>query len=191
MNSNMIRPKCHTEDLLLSVTRNCQTLIEQTHTRPGETLEYRMIEPRETFHFSPPIQFNGDWMIGLTDLEVYNSIFNITTTNNKFEIYDFPDEKFGGISYEKIRDDIEKDLEFSHIAATDLQDDIVGPINFKGHREQATKRMEDVRYINILSDCPSSVSQDFESYLRTEIDLVEDDLRLVLDEYNSSFIIYE
>ena len=191
MNSNMIRPKCQTEDLLLSVTKKCQTLIEQTHTRPEETLEYRMIKPRETFHFSPPNQFNGDWMIGLTDLRVYNSIFNITTTNNKFEIYDFPDKKFGGISYEKIRDDIEKDLEISHIAATDLQDDIVGPINFKEHREQVTKRMEDVRYMNILSDCPSSVSQDFESYLRTEIDLVEDDIRLVLDEYNSSFIIYE
>ena len=33
--------------------------------------------------------------------------------------------------------------------------------------------------------------QYFESFLRTEIDLVEDDNRLVLDEYISSFIIYE
>ena len=33
--------------------------------------------------------------------------------------------------------------------------------------------------------------QNFESYLRTEIDLVEDDIKLVLDEYNSSFITYE
>ena len=33
--------------------------------------------------------------------------------------------------------------------------------------------------------------QDFESYLRTEADLVEDDIKLVLDEYNSSFITYE
>ena len=36
-----------------------------------------------------------------------------------------------------------------------------------------------------------SVFQDFESYLRTEVDLVEDDIKLVLDEYNSSFITYE
>ena len=43
----------------------------------------------------------------------------------------------------------------------------------------------------ILS-CPSgSVFQDFESFLRTEADLVEDDIKLVLDEYNSSFITYE
>ena len=33
--------------------------------------------------------------------------------------------------------------------------------------------------------------QDFESFLRTEIDLVEDDIKLVLDENNSSFITYE
>ena len=33
--------------------------------------------------------------------------------------------------------------------------------------------------------------QDFGSFLRTEVDLVEDDIKLVLDEYNSSFITYE
>ena len=33
--------------------------------------------------------------------------------------------------------------------------------------------------------------QDFESFPRTEVDLVEDDVRSVLDEYKSSFITYE
>ena len=33
--------------------------------------------------------------------------------------------------------------------------------------------------------------QDFESFLRTQIDLVEDDIKLVSDEYNSSFITYD
>ena len=33
--------------------------------------------------------------------------------------------------------------------------------------------------------------QDFESFLRIQIDLIEDDVELVLDEYNSSFITYE
>ena len=32
----------------------------------------------------------------------------------------------------------------------------------------------------------SSVFQDFESFLGTEIDLIEDDFRLVLDEYSST-----
>ena len=37
-----------------------------------------MIEPKEIFHFKPPIQTKGDWMIGILRLEVYNSIFNLT-----------------------------------------------------------------------------------------------------------------
>ena len=40
----------------------------------------------------------------------------------------------------------------------------------------------------ILSVYVSSILKDFESFLKTEVDLVEDDNRLVLDEYNSSFI---
>ena len=87
-----------------------------------------MIKPREKLHFKPPIQIQGDWMIGLTDLEVYNSIHNITDENNKFELYKFPDDKAGGVTYEKVRDEIEKDLDLSDITASDLQDDIIAPI---------------------------------------------------------------
>ena len=42
-----------------------------------------MIKPRATFHFNEPNHIKGDWMIGLIDLEVYNSIFNITEENKK------------------------------------------------------------------------------------------------------------
>ena len=108
-----------------------------------------MIKPRQTFHFNPPIQINGNWTIGLTDLDVYNSIFNITEENNKFQLYKIPDKKSGGISYTKNKDEIEKDLDISVITATDLQDDIIGPIIFEEYREQVTKRMKDDKYINI------------------------------------------
>ena len=130
-------------------------------------------------------------MIGLTDLEVYNSIFNITEENNKFDLYKFPDDKDGGISYIKVRDEIEKDLDISDITATDLQDDIITPIIIEEYKEQVTKRMKSEQYMNIVAGYVSSVFQDFESYLRTEVDLIEDDINLVLDEYNSSFITYE
>ena len=87
MNLNMIQPKNETEDLLLSITKNCETLIEQTHRKPEETLEFKMMKPRETFHFKPPTHIKADWMLGLSDLEVYNSIFYITDEINKFELY--------------------------------------------------------------------------------------------------------
>ena len=51
--------------------------------------------------------------------------------------------------------------------------------------------MKDEQFMNMLAIYTSSVFQDFESFLRTQIDLIEDDIKLVLDEYNSSFITYE
>ena len=51
----MIRPKNETEDLLLPISKNCETLVHQTHTRPQETLEFKPSEPRKTFHFNPLI----------------------------------------------------------------------------------------------------------------------------------------
>ena len=191
MNLNLIRPKNETEDLLLSITKNCETSIEQTHRKSEETLEFKLIKPGKIFHFAPPVQIKGDWMIGLTDLEVYNSIFNITERNNKLQLYNFPEEKAGGVSYTKVRDEIERDMDIPDITATDLQDDITGPIIIEEYREQVTKIMKDEQYMNILSIYTSSKFQDFKSLLRTQIDFIEDDIKLVLDEYNSSFINHE
>ena len=108
----MIQPKNQTEDLLLSITKNCETLIKQTHRKAEDTLECKMSKPRETFHFSQPIQIQGDWMIGLTDLEVYNSIFNITEENNKFEIYRDTPTKF---QFLDLKDELEEILNIPHI----------------------------------------------------------------------------
>ena len=142
MNLKMIRPKNETEVLLLSITKNCETLIEQTHRKAEETLEFKMIQSKQTFHFKPPIPIEGSWMIGLTDLELYNSVFN-REENNKFDFYIFPDGKPGGVSYEKVKDEIERDLDISGITAGDLQDKILAPSNFKEYRDQVTKRMID------------------------------------------------
>ena len=93
--------------------------------------------------------------------------------------------------HEEVRDEIEKDLENTDITANDLQDDIIGPISFEEYREQVTKRMKHDQYMRILAINVSSIFQDFESFLRTETDLVEDDTSLVLDENISSLITYE
>ena len=41
MNLNMIQPKNETEDLLLSITKNCEKLIEQTHRKSEELLKFK------------------------------------------------------------------------------------------------------------------------------------------------------
>ena len=174
----MIRPKDETEDLLLSITKTCETLIKQTHRKEGETLEFKMTKSRETFHFNPAIQIKGDWIIGITDLQVYN-FFSITEENNEFKLYKFPDLKSGGVSYEKVKDEIERDLDISDITATDLQDEISAPTSFREYRERVTNKMKNDDYLRILAIYVSSIIQDFESFLRTEIDLVEEYIRLV------------
>ena len=82
-------------------------------------------------------------------------------------------------------------MEISDITDTDLQDDIIDPIIIEKYREQVTKRMKDDKYMLILAMYVDSIFQSFECFLRTQIDLVEDDVKLVLDEYNSSFITYK
>ena len=175
MNLLNIRPGNDTEVLLLSITKNCETLIKRTHTRQEETLEFKLTKSREAFHFNPLISAEGSWMIGLTSLEVLNSIFNKTQQNKNFKLYKSLDERNAGVLYEKVRDEIGKDLGVSDITPADLQDDIIAPINFEEYREEVAKRMKNGGYMNILAEYHSSIFPDFESYLRTENDLVEDD----------------
>ena len=83
----MIRPRNETEDLLLSNTKNCEMPFKETHTKLDETLEFKLFKPKQTFSFKPPNSIEGYWIIGLTGLEVYNSLFNITEEINKFVLY--------------------------------------------------------------------------------------------------------
>ena len=56
----MIRPKNETEELLFSVTENCEPLIKKLI---GETLEFKLTQPRETFSIQPPISVGGCWVV--------------------------------------------------------------------------------------------------------------------------------
>ena len=188
MNLNMIRPKNETENLLLSITKNCQTLIKQTHRKAEETLEFKMIKPRETLHFKPPILIEGEWMLGLTDLEVYNSIFNITEENNKFEIYRDMSDKFGFL---ELKDEIEEILDISHIADDHLNDEILGPRIIDEFIKLSNEKKNTDGYMMILLAYANSPFRDFETYLRIVVRLDEKDIQLFLKEYNSHFITYE
>ena len=128
----MIRPRNETEDLSLLIFKNCETLIEQTHRKPEETLEFKKIKPRETFQFKPQIQSKGDWMLGLTNLEVYNSMFNITKENNKFELYT---DTFDEFSFEQLKDELEEILKIPNITDVQLEDEITGPRVIKAYWE--------------------------------------------------------
>ena len=185
MKLNMIRPKNETEDLLLSITKNCETLIEQTHRKAEETLEFKMNKSKETFHFKPPISIEGSWVIGLTDLEIYNSIFNITEENNKFEIYRDTANKFGFL---ELKDELEQILGNSHITIEHLDDEIIGPRIIDEYIKLSNEKKNSDGYMILLLGYSASPFRDFESYLRLVIGLDEEDIQLFLKEYNSHFI---
>ena len=188
MNLNMIRPKNQTEDLLLSITKKCETLIEQTHRKPEEVLEFKMTKPREKFHFTPPMEIKEDWMLGLVDLEVYNSIFNITETNNKFELYRDTSDKFGFL---ELKDELEEILNISHIMNEHLNDEILGPRIIDAFIKLSNEKKKKVGYMILLLGYARSLFRDFESYLRSVVGLDEEDIQLILKEYNSHFITYD
>ena len=75
-------------ELLLVIKKHKDILIEQTKTRPQETLEFKMNKQMQTFSFKPPIKLveEGKWLLGVTSLECENSVFIKTNEKNSFSI---------------------------------------------------------------------------------------------------------
>ena len=75
-------------ELLLLIKKHTDTLIEQTKTKPQETLEFKMDKQMQTFSFNPPINLieEGRCLLAVSSFECTNSVFNITNENNSFSI---------------------------------------------------------------------------------------------------------
>ena len=75
-------------ELLLLIKKHTDTLIEQTKTKPGETLEFKMNNQSQTFSFNPPLNLVEEckWLLAVSSFECTNSVFNITNKNNSFSI---------------------------------------------------------------------------------------------------------
>ena len=75
-------------ELLLLIKKHTDTLIEQTKTKPQETLEFKMNKQMQNFSFNCPINLveEGKWLIAVSSFECTNSVFNITNENNSFSI---------------------------------------------------------------------------------------------------------
>ena len=74
--------------MLLLNKKHTDSLIQQTKTRPQETLEFKMNKQMQSFSFNPPINLveEGIWLLGVSSFECTNSVFNITNENNSFSI---------------------------------------------------------------------------------------------------------
>ena len=63
-------------------------MIEQTKTKPQETLEFKMHKQTQTFSFYPLINLveEGKWLLAVTSFDCKNSVFIITNENNSFSM---------------------------------------------------------------------------------------------------------
>ena len=75
-------------EILLLKKKHTDTFIEQTKTKPHETLETKMIRSKQTFSFIPSMNLveEGKWLLGVFSFECTNSVFIITIKNNSFSI---------------------------------------------------------------------------------------------------------
>ena len=149
-------------DLLLLLKKHTDTLIEQTRTRPQETLEFEMNKQTQTFSFSPPLNLveESKWLLGVSSLECTNSVFNITNENNSFSI--FIPGHYEIEFAEKIIDDLNKLLELKslelHVEAVRKRGNIIKIADkeyklsdFDSHKNEILKELKKVRY-NDLED---------------------------------------
>ena len=102
-------------ELLLLIKKHTDTLIEQTKTKPQETLEFKMNKQNANFSFNPTINLleEGKWLLGVSSFECTNSVFNLTNENNWFSII-IPGH-YQNKSDEKTIDDLNKLLELKSL----------------------------------------------------------------------------
>ena len=74
------------ESLLLNIAKSNQEIVENTHSKPQETSEFKINKQKESFSFDTPLELPEKWMMGVTSPEVYNTVCNITEKNNKIQI---------------------------------------------------------------------------------------------------------
>ena len=69
----MVLPNFVTYDkkkyLLLSIAKPKQEIVENTHSSPLETVEFKMTEQKEIFSFDVLLELLEQWMLGVTKFE--------------------------------------------------------------------------------------------------------------------------
>ena len=55
-------------ELLILIKKHTDSLIEQTKTKPQETLEFKMNKQKQTFSFNPPVNLleEGKWLMAVS-----------------------------------------------------------------------------------------------------------------------------
>ena len=112
-------------------------------------MEFKLNKQREALHFKTPISSERSWILGLTSLVVYNSIFNLTEKNNKLELYtQHLDSEF---PFNELKDKVAEALGLSDISIEEKENEIYGPNIIKTYIKLSTENSQnDGCYIFLL-----------------------------------------
>ena len=159
--------------MLLLIKKHTDTLIQQTKTKPQETLEFKMNKQRQTFSFNPPINLveEDKWLLAVSSFECTNSVFNITDDNNSFSI--IISGHYQNKSDEKTIDDLNKLLELKSLELH------VDEVKRRGNKI----KLEDNEYK--LSDFDTQKNEILEEFKKVKYNDLEDlvyRMRLSYDE---------
>ena len=157
------------ESLLLSIAKSNLKIVENTLSKPQETLEFKMNKQKESFSFDIPLDLPEKWMMGVTSLEVYNTIYNITEKNNKLKLFtteqNLKEYKFATEFIPKIKNlyetsDIEEikrlinDVKFKKVVfPNNYYNDLNKIINQINKKMKDKTNTLDLHGIRALSDC--------------------------------------
>ena len=97
-------------------------------------------------------------------------------------------DKFGFL---ELKDELEEILNISHITNEHLDDDVLGPRIIDEFIKLSNEKKNTDGYMMVLLAYARSPFRDFETSLRVVVRLDEEDIQLILKEYNSHFITYE
>ena len=147
-------------ELLLLIQKHTDTLIEQTKTKPQETLEFKMNKQMQTFSFNPPIKLveEGKWLLAVSSLECTNSVFHITNENNPFSVI-IPGH-YQNKSEEKSINDLNKLLELKSLelhveevkkggSILETRDNEYKLSDFDTHKNKILEELRNVKYSDL------------------------------------------
>ena len=189
MNLNMIRLKIETEDLILSITKNFETLIKQTQRKAEETLDLKLTKTKETVPFETPNvnqRILDSWVNEFRSMQFFFK--NITEENYNIELYT---DNFEESSFQQLKDELQEIVNLIDTTPEDLKDDILGPRVIQAYKNIRYGKSSTAGYIMLLMGCAKSLFRALESYLRIVVGLNEDDIHMNLTHYTSHFITYE
>ena len=116
----------------------------------------------------------------INETRSYNSIFNITGTNEKFELCT---DTFDDFPFKVLKDEIEEILSNSDITPFHLQQDNIRPSNIEALENLRLEKSSTDGCIILLNRYPRSPFTDFESYLMFIASLDDKDIQLIIKQY--------